>query len=78
MSFPVFTWPNWRKAARGTRFQHNLSGKTGTLIRPARGRHNGAIVVWDEYPFPVRSVDGADGHVYFVGIASDATPLEES
>jgi hypothetical protein len=44
------TWPNWRKAPEGTRFRHVRSGATGTFVKPARNRHNGAIVVWDPRP----------------------------
>lgn len=77
MAFPTFTWPDWKSAPRGTRFRHLQTGKTGTLIGPARSAHNGAIVIWDERPFPVRSVDGEEGHVYFVGIARDAEPIED-
>jgi len=76
MAFPTFTFPEWRECPRGTRFVHNMTGKTGTLIGPAKAKHNGAIVVWDERPFPVRSVDGEPNHVFFVGIARDATRIE--
>lgn len=80
MTFPTFTWPDWCKASRGTRFRNNQTGRTGVLIGPARNAHNGAIVVWDNPPYPnaIRSVDGEPGHVYFVGIARDATPLTEA
>ena len=75
MAFPKWTWPDWREAPRGTRFRNIQTGRTGTLIGPARNRHNGAVVVWDEQPFRVRSVDGEPGHVHFVGIARDAEPI---
>jgi hypothetical protein len=75
MAFPTFTWPDWQKAPRGTRFRHLQTGATGTLIGPARTANNGAIVIWDERPFPIRSVDGEEGHVFFVGIARDAEPI---
>lgn len=75
MTRPTFTWPDYKKAPRGTRFRHNRTGKLGTFIGPAKTGHNGGIVVWDDRPFPVRSVDGEEGHVFFVGIARDATPI---
>lgn len=77
MAFPVFTWPDWKTAPRGTRFRHLRTGRTGTLIGPARSPHNGAIVVWDFRPFPVRSVTSEPDQVYFVSIASDAEPIGE-
>jgi hypothetical protein len=78
MAFPRFTWPDWKDAPSGTRFKHNRTGRLGTLVGPAKNAHNGAIVVWDDRPFPVRSVDGEEGHVNFVGIARDASPLDPS
>ena len=47
MGFPTFTWPDWKQAKTGTKFVHIRTGRTGTLIRPGRNPHNGAIVVWD-------------------------------
>ena len=76
MAFPIFTWPDWQQAPRGTRFRHNQTGHTGTLIGPARSGHNGAIVVWDYRPVPVRSVTNEPDQVYFVGIARDATRID--
>lgn len=78
MTPPIFTWPDWKTAPRGARFRHNQTGRTGTLIGPARSKSNGAIVVWDERPFPVRSVDGEDGHVFFIAIAREATPITDT
>lgn len=75
MESPTWTWPDWRKAPSGTRFRHNQSGRLGTYIGPAKNRNNGAIVVWDNTPFPVRSVDGEPGHVFCVAPARELTPL---
>lgn len=75
MALPTFTWPNWKSAPSGTRFRHVRTGRTGVLIGPAKNPHNGAIVKWDESPFPTKSVDGEPGHVFFVGIARDAEPI---
>jgi hypothetical protein len=48
MSFPTFTWPNWRREAKqGQRFRNTQTGATGTFIKPSPNRHNGAIVIWD-------------------------------
>lgn len=44
---PTWTWPEWRKAKPGTRFEHVQSGAKGTYVRPSKSRNNGAIVRWD-------------------------------
>lgn len=41
------TWPGWRTAEPGTRFEHVRSGAQGTFVKPSRNRNNGAIVRWD-------------------------------
>ena len=77
MTFPTFTWPDWKQAPRGTRFRHNMTGKTGTLIGSARTTNNGAIVVWDDVPFRIRRpvLNEVENSVFFIGIARDATPI---
>jgi hypothetical protein len=73
-----WTWPDWRDAPSGSRFRHNRSGRTGTFIRPAASRSNGAIVVWDDRPFPVRAVaSDVPDSAHFVAIAREATPITE-
>ena len=76
MSFPSYSWPDWSIAPRGTRFRDIRSGREGTLIRPASCGHNGAIVEWDEYRFPVRSVTSEPNQVYFGSIAREAEPID--
>jgi hypothetical protein len=54
------TWPDWKKAKPGQRFEHVRSGRQGTFVKVSRNRHNGAIVDWDPtYPWqhgkPVRA-----------------------
>jgi hypothetical protein len=44
----VPTWPDWKKAKPGTRFEHVRSGRQGTFVKASRHpSHNGAIVDWD-------------------------------
>jgi hypothetical protein len=77
---PIWTWPEWRKAASGTRFVHNRTGNTGTYIKPAKTRHNGAIVLWDRARDNPRQGDdrvlgGVKGASYVVSPAADLTPI---
>lgn len=48
------SWPNWRKAPAGTRVEHVRTGATGTFVKPARCKHNGALVDWDDRGFGVQ------------------------
>jgi hypothetical protein len=79
---PEWTWPDWRSAPRGTRFRHNRTGRTGTFIQPSRARNNGAIVVWDDHPFPTPpnrwELHDVPNSRCFVAIAREATPIEEA
>lgn len=50
-------FPNWRKAAAGTRVQHVRSGRTGTFVtatgRSGVGSGGHAVVDWDDVGFGV-------------------------
>jgi hypothetical protein len=48
------TWPNWKSAEPGTRFEHVRSGRRGTFIKVDKNRNNGAVVEWDDVGFGVR------------------------
>lgn len=63
------TWPGWKTAAPGTRFEHVRTGRRGTFIKPSRHRNNGALVHWDGQP------EGRT--VYVVAPAFDLQPIEE-
>ena len=41
MAFPTFTFPEWRECPRGTRFVHNMTGKTGTCTDYQSANHMG-------------------------------------
>jgi hypothetical protein len=44
------TWPDWKKAEPGARFEHVRTGARGTFVKVSRNRHNGAVVRWDTQP----------------------------
>jgi len=74
MSFPTFTWPDWRKAKPGTRFRDTRNGATGTFVRPSKDRHGGGLVKWDAQPG--NPFVDPEKVVNYVTIARDAEPLE--
>jgi hypothetical protein len=41
------SWPDWRDAKPGTRFEHVRNGARGTFVGVSPNRNNGAIVDWD-------------------------------
>jgi hypothetical protein len=41
------TWPDWKRAEPGQRFEHVRTGAQGTFVKVSRNRNNGAIVDWD-------------------------------
>jgi hypothetical protein len=65
------TWPDWKKAAPGTRVRHVQTGATGTFVKKDKNRHNGAIIDWDDTGFGV-----SRGNV--VSAAYDLEPITEA
>lgn len=65
------TWPNWKKAAPGTRVEMIGTGRQGTFVKASRNRHNGAIIDWDPTPFS----GGKVVRGYVVAAAFDLRPL---
>lgn len=62
------TWPDWKKAKEGQRFEHVRTGAQGTFIKVAKSKNNGAIVRWD----------GGSERSYVVAPAFDLRPIEEN
>ncbi len=61
------SWPDWKQAREGQRFEHVRSGAKGTFVKVSRNRNNGAIVRWDA---------ASDRTSYVVAPAFDLRPIE--
>jgi hypothetical protein len=67
------TWPDWRDAKDGTRFEHTRTGRRGTFHHPDKNPHNGAIVTWD--PIEIDGFELKARRSNVVAPAFDLVPL---
>jgi len=68
------TWPDWKKAQAGQRFEHVRSGRRGTFVKIARNRNNGAVVDWD--PVQVGAVMMPASRANVIAPAFDLRPID--